>query len=110
MDIILSTQNQVKEYINMLSHLDEDCKALRTKWPLFYFGWLNPFKICNVTKEDFLFFANKFPKCKVSILESSAVLNIGESDAACLDLHTPMDFELYEKCVSKKDVETVIKN
>lgn len=67
----LSTRNDIEVYINLLSDVNKEIRYLKEKWMMFYFGWISPFKICNVSKEDFIFFANRFPKSQITTSGSS---------------------------------------
>lgn len=102
----ISTRAEVDSYINFLSKVSEDVKLFRKKWQMFYLGWINCFKILNVSKEDFFFFADMFPQNKCTTRENLLIIEIGGSGAASLYLHTELDFELYEKYVLKKNAET----
>ena len=98
----LSSRNDVEGYISQLSDLNEEIGALKNKWKEFYFGWVTPFHVCDVSKEDFFFFASLFPKSEVLVRENLLMLKIGQENTAGVYLHTEVDFELYEKYILKK--------
>lgn len=103
----MSTRNDVDIYLNLLSQLNDDVTLFKEKWKMFYFCSISPFKICNVSKEDFFFFADRFSKSKISTRENVLKIDIGNDNEAILHLHTEIDFELYEKYVLKKNLENV---
>lgn len=98
----LSTRNDVEVYLNMLPQLNDEIKDFIKKWEMFYFGWISPFKILDVSKEDFIFFEKRLPQYDCTLREKILILNIGNTNEAALYLHTELDFELYEKYVLKK--------
>ena len=104
----ISTRAEVESYFALLPSLRNDILELKEKWNLFYFGRIAPFKICNVSKEDFIHYATSNPKWKIEVNDDILSINCGEGTKyEHLYLHTTIDFELYEMFVLKKSEKFV---
>lgn len=104
----ISTRAEVESYFALLPSLKNDISELREKWKLFYFGWIAPFKICNVSKDDFIHYATSNPQWKIEVKEDTLSINCGDGTKdEHLYLQTTIDFELYEMFVLKKSEKFV---
>jgi len=98
----ISTRAEVESYFALLPSLKKDILELKGKWNLFYFGMIAPFKICNISKEDFVHYATSNPQWKIEVKEDILSINCGHNiKDEHIYLHTTIDFELYEMFVLK---------
>jgi len=101
----ITERTVVESFINQLRQVQFDIDSLTAKWSEFYFGKISPFKIFEVSKEDFVYFLEKYPLANFSFTETQLELSIGEQLNPQVHLHTEMDFELFAKhFVSKKTI------
>ncbi len=105
----ISTRSEVDSYLALLPNLKNDILELKEKWKLFYFGWIVPFKICNVSKDDFIHYASSNPEWKIEVKNDTLSISDGQASPKneYIYLQTTIDFELYEMFVLKKSEKFV---
>lgn len=96
----MSKKNEVLKRINEVEMLNIEINNLKTKWIEYYFGWVAPFLIIDVTKKDFI---NLADKCNEFYMHDATLLSgrIGDKDKACIYIHTKVDAQLYTKFIVK---------
>jgi hypothetical protein len=102
----ITPRAELEKYFALLPSLKKDIAELKQKWKDFYFGMIAPFKIFNVSKDDFIHYAKSFPEWEIEVKDGQLKMKCSvDKLQECLYLITNVDYELYETFVLKKSEE-----